>query len=288
MEQKKQRNVWRGKNGHIRLIWLLLIGITVYLLWEHIVESAEEFVFGKMANAADTPIMTLVRVYIGPLISVLGGIGTIAIFSFLKDKLHGEEENEPFEIRKLIKWFCIGLLGALAGTVICLLTDSLRLTLPLTEPNFSLSTVLSLPVCFVATLAGEVFMMEYIYESAHLHLKRVLCIIIVICIEFLEQRAWRLGTVGMVNVALKALVCCLMHVTVGLAATTGLWFGWGFVLSALFGLSGCAWTVYHVSDVWLTGGNAGLFCGLTATVFMAAVITYLYLRYFRKRKELPN
>lgn len=283
MDQKKQKSTWRGGNGHIRLIWLLLIGIAVYLLWERIVEMAEEFAFEMLAGTGDTPIMKLLRVYTGPLISVLGGIGTIAIFSFLKDRLHGEEENEPFEIRSLLKWFCVGFAGAIAGTVICLLADSLRLTLPLSEPVFSLSTVLALPVCFVVTLAGEVFMMEYIYESARLHLKRVFCIILVICIEFLEQRAWRLGGVGMVNVALKALVCCLMHVTVGLAATTGLWFGWGFVLSALFGLSGCAWTVYHVSEAWLTGGNLGLFCGITATVFMLAVIAYLYFRYFRKK-----
>ena len=133
-------------------------------------------------------------------------------------------------------------------------------------------------------MAGEIFAMDYLYESARLHANRVLSIALVVVVEFVAEGGWHLHPIGMVNVVLQVLICCLMHEKFGLAAPLGLWVGWDYVLQAIFVQGGGVWSVYHVSEAWLTGDGHLIFGGAWATVFMLGIAAWLL---FYRKKRFP-
>lgn len=277
----------RNRDGHVHLIWLWLIGFLVYFGWNWGVETVFSATLGQLhmhamnlgyGDILQAPLWATVVLHgYDPLMSVVESLGTVVIFLVLAKLLHNKGDHEGFELPGLGKWLLVGLAAALVGVILCLLTDSLRLAAPLSEPAFSLSTLIAAPVCFLSTLASEVFMMDYLYESARAHLRRIPSMLLLLLVEFIAEGGWHLSWIGMANVALQVLLCCMLHDRYGLAAPTGLFTGWSFVLSAVFVTAGGqvsdgVWTVYHVSEEWLTGGGHGLFNGVYMSFFLLAVL----------------
>ena len=286
-EARPHGDLVRNKDGHVHLIWLWLIGFLVYFGWNWGVETVFSATLGQLhlhamnlgyGDILQAPLWATVVLHgYDPLLFVVESLGTVVIFLVLAKLLHNKGDHEGFELPGLGKWLVVGLVAALAGVALCLLTDSLRLAAPLREPKFSLTTLIAAPVCFLSTLAGEVFMMDYLYESARAHLKRLPSMVLLLAVEFIAEGGWHLSWIGMVNVALQVLLCCMLHDRYGLAAPTGLFTGWSFVHTALFvnlsaGAADGVWSVYHVSEIWLTGGSHGLFNGLYMTFFLLAVL----------------
>ena len=286
--------LFRNGAGHVRLLWLWLIGFAAYAAWNWGVEFAFAQTLGRLHSHAmnlsygdvlQAPLWAtmVIRGY-DPLLSIVESLGTVAIFLTLARILHNKGDHEGFELPGLGKWLLVGLVAALAGTGLCLLTDSMRLAAPLAEPKFSLATAVAAPECFLATLAGEVFMMDYLYESARAHLKRLPSILLLLVVEFVAEGGWHLSAIGMLNVALQVSLCCMLHDRYGLAAPTGLFTAWSFVHSALIAnlsshAAGGVWSVYHVSEPWLTGGSHGLFNGVYMTAFLLAVQLFVHFRH---------
>ena len=290
MKQKREHRLrgglLRNRTGAVRLLWLWLAGFAVYFIWNW----GAEFVFAQTLGRLHSHAMNLnyndavqaplwasmvLRGY-EPLLAVVQSVGTIIIFFSLKRLLHNHGDHEGFDLHCLARWTLLGLVAALAGTGLCLLTDSLQLEFPLSEPRLSLSLLEALPVCLLATMAGEVFMMDYLYESARAHLRLVPSVALLVAVEFVAEAGWHLSWIGRINVLLQILLCCALHDRYGLAAATGLWFGWSFAASALFAQgTGSVWTVYHVSEAWLTGGSHGLFNGACMTALLVGVLVWL-------------
>ncbi len=298
--ERVRDGVFRNQEGHVRLVWLWLIGFAVYAAWNWGVEFAFAQTLGRLHSHAmnlsygdilQAPLWaTLVIRGYDPLLSMVESLGTVVIFLSLARVLHNKGDHEGFELPGLGRWLVVGLVAALAGTGLCLLTDSMRLAAPLSEPRFSLATLVAAPECFLATLAGEVFMMDYLYESARAHLKRLPSILLVMVVEFVAEGGWHLSWIGMLNVVLQVSLCCMLHDRYGLAAPTGLFTGWSFVHSALLvnlgGAAGGVWSVYHVSEEWLTGGSHGLFNGVYMTAFLLAVQVFVHFRHkYRETAE---
>lgn len=292
--KSRLRRIWRGENGHVHLIWLWLIGFLVYFVWNWSVEAIFGATLGRLhvhamnlgyGDVLQAPLWATMVIHgYDPLMSMVESIGTVIIFLALAHVLHNKGDHEGFELPGLGKWLVVGLVAALAGTALCLLTDSMRLAAPLSEPRFSVLTLVAVPECFLATLAGEVFMMDYLYESARAHLKRLPSIALLLVVEFVAEGGWHLSPIGMLNVALQVSLCCMLHDRYGLAAPTGLFTAWNFVHSALFAnLSSHAadgvWSVYHVSEAWLTGGSHGLFNGVYMTFFLLAVQIFVHFHH---------
>ena len=278
--------IFRSPAGGLRLVWLWIIGLAAYFAWNWGVELAFSLVLGRLythavnlraASAAQTPVWAEIALQgYAPLHSIVKSVGTILIALGLKKCLRIGRGRAGFDMRRMLQWALAGLAAALAGTAICLLTDSLRLELPLSEPGFAPRTALAVPVCLLSAFAGAAFMLGYLYESARTRLRRAPSILLLTAVEFAAGAGWRLGWIGMLNLVLQALICCLLYDRFGLAAPIGLWFGWDFVLSALFVRgSGGVWTVYCVSEAWLTGGSDGLFGGICATVFLLIALAWL-------------
>ena len=290
MKPKKARKacvgLLRNRAGAVRLPWLWLIGFIVYFAWNWGAQFAFGLTLGRLHShamnlnyndAVQAPLWAsmVLRGY-EPLLAIVQIAGTIAIFFSLKRLLHNHGDHEGFDLRCLGRWTLLGLGAALAGTLLCLLTDSLRLELPLSEPRLSLSLLEALPVCLLATMAGEVFMMDYLYESARSHLRLLPSIVLLVAVEFIAEAGWHLSWIGRINVILQILLCCELHDRYGLAAPTGLWFGWGVVQSAVFSMDGSGvWTAYCVSESWLTGGSHGLFNGACMTALLVGVLLWL-------------
>ena len=288
---KAHGDLVRNRDGHVHLVWLWLIGFLVYFGWNWGVETAFTATLGQLhlhamnlgyGDVLQAPLWaTMVLHGYDPLMSIVENLGTVIIFLVLAKLLHNKGDHEGFELPGLGKWLLVGLFAALSGTVLCLLTDSLRLTAPLSAPVFSLAALIAAPVCFLSTLAGEVFMMDYLYESARAHLKRTPSILLLVAVEFVAHGGWHLSWIGMLNLMLQVTLCCMLHDRYGLAAPTGLFTGWNFVLSAVFvtasgQTSDGVWSVYHVSEAWLTGGSHGLFNGACATAFLLGVLLFVH------------
>ena len=299
--QRARGGLFRNREGTVRLFWLWLIGFAVYFVWNWGVEFIFAQTLGRLhshamnldfGDAVQAPLWAsmVLRGY-EPLLAIAESVGTIAIFFSLKRLLHNHGDHEGFDFRCLGRWTLLGLGAAVVGTLLCLLTDSLRLELPLSEPNLSLRLLEAMPVCLLATMAGEVFMMDYLYESARAHLRLIPSIVLLVAVEFVAEAGWHLSWIGRINVLLQILLCCELHDRYGLAAPTGLWFGWSLVHSAVFTLgAGGVWTVYHVSEPWLTGGSHGLFNGICMTALLVGVLIYLrpWRRWARKRAEMAG
>lgn len=208
---------------------------------------------------------------------LLENLWTAVAFAWLARRLRIGDTLQKVHAGKGLKWVLLGAFAALAGIALCLLVDSLRLELPLTEPALGLRMLIAIPVCFFSTLAAMVFVLKFLYASAKKRLGFVWALILVSVLEFVAMGGWHLSIWGMVNLFLLLCNCCLLYDRKGLVAPAGLIFGWKYVLSAIFTLSkDGVWTVYHVSDRWLTGGNLGLDNSAWMTLLLTGLLVYMF------------
>ena len=288
--------LWKNERGQFRLVWLWLAGFAIYALLNRGAEAVVALAMHRLnaylnalatVGELQTPLWaSAILDHYDPILSMVEGLMTIAVFLWLSKRFRlGGGHHHAFRPTQALRWMLAGVLGAVAGVAICLAVDSLRLERTLTEPAFSLATALLLPVCAISTMAGEVFAMDYLYESARLHISRWASILLIVAAEFVAEGGWHLHPIGMVNVGMQVLICCLMHDRFGLAAPLGLWFGWNYVLQALFVQGSGVWPVYHVSEAWLTGDGHLIFGGAWATLFMLGIVALLALPELRRRRR---
>ena len=282
----------RSEDGRPRLLWLWLIGFALYAAWVWGTDAVFLHTLGRVQDLAhegifQTPMWeTFVTHGWAPLASIVESLGLLLIFGWLDRRLSLHSRHERFNYRVCARWMLVGLLSALAGVALCLIFDSLRLEYPLRLPRFTLSTFIAIPEIFLATRAGELFMMDYLYDGARLHVPRYVALILLIIVEFVADAGWKLSWIGMANLILQVTVVTELHERYGLCAAAGLWFGWDYVLSALMviGDEG-VWSLYRVSDPWLTGGHHGLFEGVWMTAVILGIMGYLWLAAHWKRKN---
>ena len=283
------RNLLHSGDGRPRLIWMWLMGFAIYAAWVWGTDVIFLHTLGRIQDLAhegifQTPMWEVFETHgWAPLASIVESVGLILIFTRLDHRLRLHDHHEKFDHRICTRWAAVGFLAALAGIALCLATDSLRLEAPFSMPRFTLSTLFAIPEIFLATRAGEVFMMDYLYDGARLHVPRPVALILLIVVEFVADAGWKLGWIGMLNLALQVTVVTELHERYGLAAAAGLWFGWDYVLSALFAVEGeGVWSLYRVSEPWLTGGHHGLFEGAWMTAVILGIMAYLWLRAHRR------
>lgn len=208
---------------------------------------------------------------------LLESLWTVAVFWWLARRMCASDALPKFHVKEGFKWILPGGLAALAGIAMCLWVDSLRLELPLAEPNIRFRILIAIPVCFCAILAGMVFALKFLYSSAKKRLGSLWALTLVATLEFAAMAGWHLSIWGMTNLFLLMCICCLLYDRHGLVAPVGLIFGWKYVLSAIFTLSkDGVWTVYHVSDLWLTGGNLGLDNSAWMTLLLIGLLVYMF------------
>ncbi len=281
----KIKGIFLDKSGRLRLVWLWLLGFAVYFTWVWITDVAFARFFGRLTGLVHEGILqtpmweTFAERGWGAIASIAESAGLILLFMWLYRRMGIHSHWEKFDHRTCARWMIVGVLAALAGIGLCLLTDSLRFDASLSKPAFSLWTLVAVPEIYLATRAGEVFMMDYLYDGARQRVPRPAALALLIAVEFVADAAWHLSWIGMLNLALQVAVVTELHERYGLAAAAGLWFGWDYVLSALFPIDAAGvWPLYRVSDAWLTGGHHGLFEGAWMTAVILGIMGFLWLR----------
>ncbi len=177
----------------------------------------------------------------------------------------------------------IGLGAAVLTATLFLLTDSLRADWPLSEPRFTAGLPALLLLSLLGALAGELFGKGFVYDLLRPrfgHLPATLCAALL----FALATGLGGGVIGAVNALLLGALCCLLYERRGLAAPVGLRWGWSAANLLLLGFGGgdsAVYRLYAVSEIPLTGGDAGPACGLWATLLLCAALAFAERRSLR-------
>lgn len=177
-------------------------------------------------------------------------------------------------------------------TVLALALDSMRLEQPLSEPRFAFSQLVMVLVILLGKLSAEILTKRILFDSIQKRLWGFACVGI---LSILLQGNWT-NPLAVFNAVLLGVIGCILYERGGLVSSVGLQAGWTIFCSFLFGWPGLTSSVpsvyglYHVSDAWLTGGNAGPASGFAATLVLV-VVAFVFLRadlssiFHRRRKK---
>lgn len=283
----------RNRRGELRLAWLWLAGFAAIGMWS---AALELFFTGEVTGGVPACILRMVQ--LTPLWSIPALAGESALFVILKSAgialialgLKRAQAGGRLRMRMAAavpRWTALGLGVALLGTGLTLVLDSQRTELPLSEPVLRGQALLAVPLCLMVALSGTLFLACFLYDGARQRLGHIPAMLLLLPTGFLLMSGWYLSWLGWFNVLLQVLGTCLLYERWGPMAPAGFWFGWSYALTALFqpGTQGI-WTVYHVSERWLTGGNYGLFNGMWATIVLVGLCVWTTrpLRFLRQRR----
>ena len=198
----------------------------------------------------------------GSIITLIVDVAALAFLVFIcKVKL-----PRPAPKRDLPHW-AVGTALALVSATIFLLTDSLRLMWPLSQPHLTFGL---LPLCgltLLTALSEEAFTKGLVYDGIKSH-GRIWAILAATLLFFLTGGGYSGTWISGVNVALMGLLCAILYDRFGLWAAALFRWGWGFATVFLLGQ---VYRLYGVSETLLTGGDAGLVYGL----WLTAVLIFL-------------
>ena len=189
------------------------------------------------------------------------------------------------------------LAGAGAAVLLAalfLMTDSLRADWPLTRPRLSAGLPALLGISLLSVLAGEMLTKRVLFDALRPRWGSVWASAAATLLFFLESRGYAGGPVGAVNALLLGALCCALYARAGsLWIAAGLRWGWSAANLFLLGFGGgeqAVYRLYGVSENWLTGGDAGLICGLGTTLALLAALAWLAkdtpaLALYRKKRK---
>lgn len=185
--------------------------------------------------------------------------------------------RKPALFAALLGLLLSGGLGALA-----LATDCMRVESPWSAPHFALSQLSALLVLALGRLLGEMLTKRLCFDALRARSHRRAWMASVVLATLLNLRS--LSGLGALNALLMAMVGCALYERGGLLASAALQTIWAAGTTLLFGFPGmrastaAVWPLYHVSDAWLTGGNAGPMSGAWFTFLLSAALLLLLRR----------
>jgi len=183
------------------------------------------------------------------------------------------------------------MLGALLVAALCLLPDSVRPDWPLTAPRFTSALPALCLVSLASAVAEEAFTKRVLFDGVRSRWGFGWATAIACAAFLLSNGGAFADPVGALNVALLGLVGCLVHARWGWGAAIGLRWGWSAVNMFLlgFGSGGASlYRLYGVSEVLLTGGDAGPVYGLWTTLLLGGTAAGLLLRLRRDGAPIPG
>ena len=173
----------------------------------------------------------------------------------------------------------LGLLLSCGLGALALATDCMRVKSPWSAPHFSLSQLSALLVLALGRLLGEILTKRLCFDALRARSRRRAWMASVILAALLNLRG--LSVLGALNALLMAMVGCALYERGGLLASAALQTIWAAGATLLLGFPGMSASaaavlpLYHVSDAWLTGGNAGPMGGAWFTLLLSAALLIL-------------
>ena len=278
----------RNRRGDVRTAWKILLACALYLGWTWLAGYGLARGFSALFAAWNLNADTLLRAPAwarllaensGRVVSLISSAGVVALSAGMM---------RLFRLGRFPRLraghFALGALGgALAvgmGAALFLALDSMRLY----ERGFVLRADMAwmLAVYALAALAEERFDRAVILRTAA-QARQVWGYVASALVFFAMTGGYALRPLGMVNMALTAVICARLSDTGRAGVSAGLRFGWSWASGGLLAFPGAntgAQTgarLYAVSEDWLTGGGGGLICGAWMTCLLLALLVWLFL-----------
>lgn len=285
------KRAFAAKDGGLRAVWRLALAILAYVVWTNGVTALLSYGFDALFTAWGVTKLNLsaapgyarfLAANYGNIISVVSSAG-IAAFAYL-----AAPRRDRLRLRARL--FGVGTLAGLGAVLVAaagfLALDSVRMTAA--SPDFTWSPAVLLPVYLAAAVAEEFFARGYVLSMVSRRGGRPLGYLASAAVFLFMTGGYALGILGILNMLLFSAVLCALSEKWPNWLNVGIRFGWGYAVVCLFAFPGASggspiYTLYSVSEDFLTGGSAGLVSGLYMTVFLAATLWFVLLRGLKLR-----
>ena len=282
----KLKKLFLNENG-LRPVWRIAVCAAVYAAAMAAVIGGLGWAFGKLFDAWGLTTSNLVyapewaRFIVAwhtDFVYALAYLASIFAGLAAAKRLGGRMREE----RQSCPWIAGAMgLGMAAGlTLVSLLADSMRMELPFGEPVLQAAQLRALAVLVLGKMSAEVLTKRIIFDTICAGGKRWPAYALAVAVSLILTGVWR-HPLGVVNGLLLGVLGCVLYKRGGLAASVLMQIAWSVWCALAFGFPGMAasaepvYALYHVSDAWLTGGNAGPVCGAWVTVFCSAWLIWL-------------
>lgn len=282
----KLKKLFRTEDG-LRLVWRLAIGAAAYAAALYGIIGGLGWTFGKLfdawglttSNLAYAPLWARHIVawhtdFVYGLAYIASIFTGIAAAERLCGKAAERGKNRPLTGGAIALAMAVGL------TAVSLFADSMRMELPFGEPSFEVLQFGALVVLILGKLSAEILTKRIVFDITCARAKRWPAYLLAVLVSMAPTAVWS-HPLGVINALLMGLLGCVLYERYGLAASTAFQTVWSAWCSLVFRFPGVAasaepvYALYHVSDAWLTGGNAGPGCGAWVTVFCSASLIWL-------------
>ena len=207
-----------------------------------------------------------------------------AVSLFMRRRRLGSAAHLRTDFRNgLVPGIFSGLFTLCSGAVF-LIMDSMRPEWPITQPYFDLNLLFMLPVTVFTALSEELFTKGVVFDGVRQVWKRPAAIAATAAVFFVLNGGYAGSILCGINVLLMGIVCCMLYERRGLWAAVlfrGIW-SYCSVFVAGFGQKSMSvYSLYSVSEAWLTGGDSGMICGLWMTFWLASIAVWM------ERRKVP-
>lgn len=290
-KMNKIKKIFVNQQGSPRVGWRLALGISAYAAAFYGAMGLLSLAFGKLFEAWGITNVNLIYAPRWAQWIVAVHADAIYVAAYTVALLAGmalARRWTPAQrsvAKETGKGALLGVAPGLVLTFAAFLLDSMRLENPLTEPAVSYSQVTALAVLLMGSLSGEVLTKRLIFDPMRSRYGRWGGVLAVLLMSVLLSGSWSSG-MGLITTALMGLAGCVLYERGGLMASAALTAGWSAWTAWLFAwpntTSACVYRMYTVSEVWLTGGNAGAARGF-GSMLLWAMIAAILLRKEMKR-----
>lgn len=272
-----------GGDGRLRVWWKLLVAAVCWYVGRLPVNTALLWLLSRLfrlwglnaANLSLAPVwmQTLSRWSV-PLCAAVTDLLTAAILLFPLRVRFGRKRT-----------FIAALIVSCAGTLLLslgfLALDSLRLLEKV--PRFTWDVPVLLLTGFCASPAQGLAVFGFAFRELKGKMPRPVAHLLCAALFFAVSGGYRLGIMGMVNVLLLGAALSVAAERWSVGCAVGLQTGLLWASTALLSYPDCAgqglFTLYAVSENWLTGGKGGL---TSSTCLTAACILFLAFHFLHK------
>ena len=291
------RRVFTGPQG-LRTGWWLIIGLAAWLGVSWSIRLGLNRMFAALFSAWNINVNNAARApgwaralfaWQGSVVTLVVSLALILLSLGLRRMWFGARGLPGLKPRPALLAWAVGTGIALGSAALFIWTDSLRPLWPLTRLRLGLGLLLLWVLNLIGTLAEELFTRGVIFEGLHRRWGVIGATLASTLVFFLSNGGWSGTILSGINVLLMGALCCLLYRRHGLWAPVGFRWGWSFATVFLLGQGGGDHAVFRllgVSEVLLTGGDAGFVYGLWLTLLLAAwigMIAFKSLRHADKR-----
>lgn len=283
-KRERLRALLWNRAGCVRTGWLLILAIGCHLLTNLVLRAGLTAGFATLfrtwgidaANAHRAPAWArILYTWHGSAVTAVTALALIVLALLLRRRFPLAEKANP-AVRSGLFPAVVGILAAVLSGALFLLTDSFRLDWPLAEPRITAGLPALLMIHLLSILAAELLGRGVIYA---LFRQRWGTRWATLASSLLFTLATGLGSgpIGMLNAMLLGALCCRLFDRRGLWAGVGLRLGWSAANLFLLGFGGgesAVYRLYAVSEIPLTGGDAGLSCGLWVTCLLCLALAW--------------